>query len=146
MKASEQTIQQIERLIKKIAQKFPEEEDPTRLTDIHLRVYQDSGEILAYDDDDEEITRCVVNDWIENKDADFYEHATNILRQVLKRHGKLVDKMGILKPFSFVLENDEKESIAELYIADDDTIIITGDLMDGLDKDLDSFFEKLMKE
>ena len=54
--------------------------------------------------------------------------------------------MGILKPFSFVLENDEKESIAELYIADDDTIIITGDLMDGLDKDLDSFFEKLMKE
>ena len=146
MKASEQTIQQIERLIKKIAQKFPEEEDPTRITDIHLRVYQDSGEILAYDDDDEEITRCVINDWIENKDADFYEHATNILRQVLKRHGKLVDKMGILKPFSFVLENDEKESIAELYIADDDTIIITGDLMDGLDKDLDSFFEKLMKE
>lgn len=146
MKASEQTIQQIDRLIKKIAQKFPEEEDPTRLTDIHLRVYQDSGEILAYDDDDEEITRCVINDWIENKDADFYEHATNILRQVLKRHGKLVDKMGILKPFSFVLENDEKESIAELYIADDDTIIITGDLMDGLDKDLDSFFEKLMKE
>ncbi len=146
MKASEQTIQQIERLIKKIAQKFPEEEDPTRLTDIHLRVYQDSGEILAYDDDDEEITRCVINEWIENKDADFYEHATNILRQVLKRHGKLVDKMGILKPFSFVLENDEKESIAELYIADDDTIIITGDLMDGLDKDLDSFFEKLMKE
>ena len=146
MKASEQTIQQIERLIKKIAQKFPEEEDPTRLTDIHLRVYQDSGEILAYDDDDEEITRCVINDWIENKDADIYEHATNILRQVLKRHGKLVDKMGILKPFSFVLENDEKESIAELYIADDDTIIITGDLMDGLDKDLDSFFEKLMKE
>ena len=145
MKASEQTIQQIERLIKKIAQKFPEEEDPTRLTDIHLRVYQDSGEILAYDDDDEEITRCVINDWIENKDADFYEHATNILRQVLKRHGKLVDKMGILKPFSFVLENDEKESIAELYIADDDTIIITGDLMDGLDKDLDSFFEKLIK-
>ena len=146
MKASEQTIQQIERLIKKIAQKFPEEEDPTRLTDIHLRVYQDSGEILAYDDDDEEITRCVINDWIENKDADFYEHATNILRQVLKRHGKLVDKMGILKPFSFVLENDEKESIAELYIADDDTIIITGDLMDGLDKDLDQFFEDLMKE
>ena len=116
MKASEQTIQQIERLIKKIAQKFPEEEDPTRLTDIHLRVYQDSGEILAYDDDDEEITRCVINDWIENKDADFYEHATNILRQVLKRHGKLVDKMGILKPFSFVLENDEKESIAEPVI------------------------------
>ena len=54
--------------------------------------------------------------------------------------------MGILKPFSFVLENDEHESIAELYIADDDTIIISGELMDGLDKDLNAFFEQLMKE
>ncbi|MBO4658410.1 MAG: hypothetical protein J5637_02185 [Prevotella sp.] len=146
MKASEQTIQQIERLVKKIAQKFPEAEAPTCLTDIHLRLFQESGEILAYDDDDEEITRCVINDWIDNKDDDFYDHATNVLRQVLKRYGKTVDKMGILKPFSFVLENDESESIAELYIADDDTIIISGELMDGLDKDLDKFFEDLMKE
>ena len=146
MKASEQTIQQIERLIRKIAQKFPESDAPTCLTDIHLRVYQESGEILVYDDDDVEITRCVINDWIENKDADFYDHVTTVLRQTLKRLGKMVDKMGLLKPYSFVLENDEKESLAELYIADDDTIIISGELMDGLDKDLDSFFEQLMKE
>ena len=58
MKASDQTIQQIERLIKKIVQKFPEVAEPTCLTDIHLRVFQDSGEILAYDDDDNEITLC----------------------------------------------------------------------------------------
>ena len=68
------------------------------------------------------------------------------MRNVLKRLSKLIDKMGILKPFSFVLENDEHESIAELYIADDDTIIISGELMDGLDKDLNAFFEQLMKE
>ena len=34
MKASEQTIQQIERLIKKIVQKFPEVAEPTCLTDM----------------------------------------------------------------------------------------------------------------
>ena len=146
MKASDQTIQQIERLLKKIVQKFPETSEPTFLTDIHLRVYQDSGEILAYDDDDTEITRCVVDDWIENKDAEFYDHATSVMRTILKRMGKQIDKMGILKPFSFVLENDEHESIAELYIADDDTIIISGELMDGLGKDLDAFLENLMKE
>ncbi len=146
MKASDQTIQQIERLIKKIVQKFPEVAEPTCLTDIHLRVFQDSGEILAYDDDDNEITRCVVDDWIENKDDEFYDHVTSVMRNILKRLSKQIDKMGILKPFSFVLENDEHESIAELYIADDDTIIISGELMDGLDKDLNAFFEQLMKE
>ena len=54
--------------------------------------------------------------------------------------------MIILKPFSFVLENDEQENIAELYVADDDTVIIGGDLMSDLDKDLDSFLADLLKD
>ena len=54
--------------------------------------------------------------------------------------------MNILKPFSFVLENDEQENIAELYVADDDTVIIGGDLMNDLDKDLDSFLADLLKD
>ena len=146
MKPTEQTTQQIERAIKKIAQKFPTDEETSTLTDIHLRISQDSGEILAFDDDDKEITRCVVEQWIDNKDEDFYEEITPILRNELKVLHDVVDAMGILKPFSFVLENDEKESIAELYVADDETIIIDGELMEGLDKDLDTFLDNLLKE
>lgn len=145
MKASEQTILQVERAIRKIGQKFPETETPTLLTDIHLRVSQDSGELLAYDDDDNEITRCVVEEWIESKDDQFYDHVTTILQQVLKRNSKVVEAYGILKPFHVVLEDDEKEGIAELYIADGETIIITGELMKGLENDLDAFFNDLMK-
>ena len=36
-KPSEQTIQQIERFVKKIAQKFPLQDDSTPITDIHIR-------------------------------------------------------------------------------------------------------------
>ena len=72
MKALDQTIQQLERAIKKISQKFPQVEEPTLLTDIHLRVSQESGEMLAYDDDDHEITRCVIEEWINSKDDDWY--------------------------------------------------------------------------
>ena len=146
MKANEQTQQQIERAIRKIAQKFPSDEDTSILTDIHLRASQDSGELLAFDDDDKEITRCVVEEWIDNKDDNFYQEITTLLRNILKRMRNTVDNLGILKPFSLVLENDDKESIAELYVADDDTIIIHGELMEGLDKDLDSFLDKLLKD
>ena len=146
MKANEQTQQQIERAIRKIAQKFPSDEDTSILTDIHLRTSQDSGELLAFDDDDNEITRCVVEEWIDNKDDNFYQEITTLLRNILKRMRNTVDNLGILKPYSFTLENDDRENIAELYVADDETIIIDGDLMEGLDKDLDSFFDKLMKE
>ena len=146
MKATEQTTQQIERAIKKIVQKFPTDEETSILTDVHLRVSQDSGEILAFDDNEQEITRCVVEQWIDNKDEDFYDEITGILRSSLKPLHPIIDAMGILKPFSFVLENDDKESIAELYVADDETIIIDGELMEGLDKDLDTFLDNLLKE
>ena len=116
MKPTEQTTQQIERFINKIAQKFPENEDPSLLTDIHIIVSQDSGEMLAFDDDDAEITRCVVEQWIDNKDDDFYDQITKILRSILHDNSKIVDNFGILKPYSFVLENDDNENIAELAL------------------------------
>lgn len=146
IKPSEQTTQQIERFLKKIAQKFPLNEETSLVTDIHVRVSQESGEMVAFDDDDKEITRCVVEQWIENNDEDFYESVHDILTTTFASMSKTLDNLGILKPYSFVLENDEKEGIAELYLADDDTIIIGKDLMEGLDTDLDSFFDSLMKE
>ena len=146
MKPSEQTTQQIERFLKKIAQKFPANDDASMVTDIHVRVSQESGEMVAFDDDDKEITRCVVEQWIGNNDEDFYEGVESTLQKSMNAFSKLIDNLGILKPYSFVLENDEKEIIGELFIADDDTVIIGKDLMEGLDSDLDSFLDKLLKE
>ena len=50
MQPSEQTINQIERTIRKIAQKFSEEIESVNITDIHLRVGQDSGCLLYTSD------------------------------------------------------------------------------------------------
>ena len=143
IKPSEQTTQQIERFLKKIAQKFPANEDTSLVTDIHVRVSQDSGEMVAFDDDDKEITRCVVEQWIGNTDEDFYDDVERVLHNTIKAFDVVADNLGILKPYSFVLENDDKESVGELYIADDDTVIIGKDLMEGLDSDLDSFLDTL---
>lgn len=142
----QKTIQQIDRFIRKVIEKFPDNGESSIMTDIHFRVNQDTGEMLAFDDDDNEITRCVVDEWIENKDDNFYDRILLILRKEFKKMSNDVDKMGILKPFSFVLENEEKNGMGELYVADDDTIILGGDIMENLDSELDDFFDKLMKE
>ena len=146
MKANEQTIQQIERFLKKIASKYPMSQEAEILTDIHVRVSQESGDIMAFNDDDDEITRCVVEEWIDNKDDNFYGNITNILRLELTKNKEQIENMSILKPYSFVLEDDDKENIAELYVVDDDTVIIGGDLMEGLDEDLDQFLNNLLKD
>ena len=146
MKATEQTLQQIERAIRKIAEKYPTSEEASVLTDIHIRVTQETGELMAFDDDDNEITRCIIEQWINNTDDDFYEQIVSIIRRSLDAQKALVDNMGILKPYSFVLEDDDKESVGELSLVDDDTVIIDTELMADLDKDLDEFFNKLLKD
>ena len=146
MKPSEQTIQQIERALRKIAAKFPPEKEAEIMTDIHIRVSQDTGEIRAYNDDEEELDRCVVEEWIENPDENFYQEITSILRKCIEKLKDTVEGMSILKPFSLVLEDDDKESVAELYLVDDETVIIDPDLMEGLEDDLNSFLENLLKD
>ncbi len=146
MKATEQTLQQVERALRKVAEKFPPSEEATLMTDIHIRVTQDTGELAAFDDDDKEVTRCIVEQWIGNTEDTFYLDVTNVLRSQLNKHKQMVEKMSILKPYSFVLEDDDHENVAELYLVDDDTVIIDEELMAGLDKDLDDFLTDLLKD
>ena len=168
--SDKQSLQQVERFFRKVIGKFcapdatihssgsadvvennnevlenVKDDGSEIMTDIHVRINSESGDLMAFDDDDNEITRCVVEEWIENKDDDFYENVGRTLRLVLENLSTDLEKMGILKPFSFVLENEDKESIAELYIVDDDLLFVDPELMKDLDKDLDDFFEKLMR-
>ena len=116
------------------------------LTDIHIRVTQESGELMAFDDEEKEITRCIVEQWIDNKDSQFYKEVGSTLRSVLTKMKETIEKMSILKPYSFVLEDDDHETLEELYLVDDDIAIIDQELMADLDKDLDAFLDKLLKE
>ena len=143
---TEQTQQQIERFLRKVAQKFTAKERDMPMTDIHVRASQDSGDLMAFDDDDNEISRCVISTWIENKSDNFYQEIAYTLRSELNRMKDTIDNLSIMKPFSFILEDDEKNNIAELYLVDDDLVMIGGNLMQGLDEDLDNFLQNILKQ
>ena len=143
---TEQTQQQIERFLRKVAQKFTAKESDMPMTDIHLRASQDSGDLMAFDDDDNEISRCVISTWIENKSDNFYQEIAYTLRSELNRMKDTIDNLSIMKPFSFILEDDEKNNIAELYLVADDLVMIGGNLMQGLDEDLDNFLQNILKQ
>ena len=146
METTEQTRQQVERAIRKVIDKFPATVEACQLTDIHIRVNQETGELTVFDDDDNEITRCIIEQWIDNKDDDFFAVVAAALRSAINSQKDKVDQMSILKPYSLVLEDDDNETVEELYLVDDDTVIISEELMSDLDKDLDDFLDKLLQE
>lgn len=144
MKATPQTIQQIQRAIRKVADKFPASADPV-LTDIHLQVKPESGELLAYNDDMEELTRIVVDQWLEPTEEDLYDAAATAIKQSINGIRDVVDNMSVLHPFSFVMMGEDDETMFDIYIVDDETLILDSELLKGLDAELDDFLKQLMK-
>ena len=49
----------------------------------------------------------------------------------MKENGSF-DKLTILKPYSFVLVDEDKETISELLLVDDDTLLVNDELLKGL--------------
>lgn len=146
MKASEQTYQQIERALRKAASKFVNDTENLPLTDLYIQVKQDGGELRIYNDDDEELTRCVVEEWIDNHDEDFYTQVQPILSKAIAQAREVTEHVAILKPYSYVLIGEKHETLAELYLVDDDTLIVSEELMAGLDEDLDAFWKQLVEK
>jgi len=143
MSFSEAAVREIERILHKLPQKFTADKNNLPLTDIYLQVRQESGEMRVYDDDDRELARCVVEEWIGNNSDLFYNEVEDMLRFCIQSMKTEMEQLNILRPFSFVLQNDEREMLAELYLVDDDLLIVTGDLMEGLDEELNEFWKHL---
>lgn len=139
-------VKQIQRALRHVAGRFPQDKEPV-LTDIILRVFPHSGEVRFYDDEENELMRIVIEEWIHgSRQADFYDKVIPVLRQAISEvRAEVVDKMSLLRPYTFVMQDEDGETLTDLYIVDEqDTVIISGNLLEGVDDDLDDFFQKLM--
>ncbi len=146
MVASEQTLQQIARALRKAASKFPAGIEPLPRTDVSLQVKKDSWELLVFNDDDVELTRCVVEEWIGDTSETFYNDVQGVLQKVLSDLKEVTENFNLIRPYSFVMAGEDKETLAELYVVDDDTIILSGEFMAGLGDDLERFWEELQRQ
>lgn len=148
MKMSEQSRASIVSALKTALCRYTSEGDETVVTDIHLQPNSESGELIIFDDDDQELSRTIINEWVEYESDDFYTVVEPILRaevEALKEIGKL-EKLCLMKPYSFVLVDEDKETVAELLLVDeDDTLLLNDELLKGLDEELDAFLKDLLE-
>ncbi len=150
MELSSQSQLLIEQTLQTALKAFTKGSEQSVVTDIHIQPRCDSGELTIYNDDDEELARAVIEEWAENQYTEdaFYAEVEPLLRDKLldMRDSGALDKVSILKPYSFVLVDDERETIADLLLMDDNTMMLDDELLKGLDKELDDFLEKLLEE
>ena len=146
MKLSQQSLSAIEKAIQKAVNKYAGLPEQSIVTDIHLQPNQNSGDLIIFDDEDKELACINIKEWTNDDSDDFYEEMQHMLQTLLsklKEEGTF-DRLAIMTPYNFVLVDEDKETVAELLIVDDDTLIVNDDLLKGLDEELDTFLKDLL--
>lgn len=148
MKLSNQSHSLIESALKDAMNSFASGNDEMAVTDIHLQPRQSSGELCIFDDDDKILSTVTIDEWTDYENDTFYEDVERLLRSKISRlkEAGTFDNATILKPYSFVLVDEDKETVAELLLTDDDTMMVNDELLKGLDEELDDFLKKLLAE
>lgn len=148
MKISSQSHNSIADTIKKAVEKYGTAKQ-SAITDIHLQPNPVTGELVIFNDDDEVLANVVVAEWVNANLENFYEDAEMLFKKILNqlRKANEFSVLRILKPYSFVLVDGEKETLAELMLVDDeDTLLLSGELLKGLDEELDTFLKDLLEK
>lgn len=116
----------------------------TIVSDIYLQPVLGAGELYVFDDEDNNLARVEVSEWVDAVPEDFYAMVEQQLRPLLEELGKA--DCVLMKPYSFVLVDDEHETVSELLLVDDDTMLLNDSLLKGLDEELDAFLKQLLEE
>lgn len=148
MKLNQQSQSTIESAIRNALSKYTCGCEQTIVTDIHIQPNQNSGELLIFDDEDEELSCVTIDEWVAYESDDFNESTERILGSVLSRMKEAgeFDKLTIMSPYSFVLVDEDKETLSELLLMDDDTLLVNDELLKGLDEELDDFLKDLLEK
>lgn len=146
MKLSQASISLLENTIRHSLNKYINSSEQSFVTDIYLQANSESGELIIFDDEDEELSNIIIEEWVNYYGGDFYqcvEKSLSGLLNKMKSEGAF-DKLNIFKSYSFVLADNDKETVAELLLIDDDTLLINDELLKGLDEELDAFLKDLL--
>lgn len=136
----------IHETLSKITELYSGEEDQLVSTDFYFQPLREKGKLLVFNDDDEEISNITIDEWKEYPADTFYDEVTAQLTAIIEAfntEGEL-ERLAVWMPYSFVLVDEERETIADLLLVDDDTLLVKKGLLAGLDEELNKFIEDLM--
>lgn len=144
MPLSTQTQESLKSAIKEMARGFITAEE-TKVTDFHICVNGENGTLIIYDDDDNTLARVHIKEWEGCNDEAVYEKELRNALGKMQEEG-IFDSINIVKPYSFVLVDEEKEAIVDLLYVDDDTLILSEDLLEGFDEEMNEFLKHLLED
>jgi hypothetical protein len=149
MKVSPQIASQMATLIQCAIKEIQNHAEEEVITDFHIQPNVETGEVTVFDDNDTELSKTTVEGCEELDKEEFTKLVSDALSKELNKlkEKNAFDSLNLFRPFSFVLVDDDKETVRDLLVVDSDTVTMSGDeLLKGLDKELDDFINNLLAD
>ncbi|MCK9179511.1 MAG: hypothetical protein PHQ88_02040 [Bacteroides sp.] len=150
MKVSKKTQELLENTIHKAIDNLTANDNSSLITDIYIYVSPETGNVLLFDDNDETLSSSTFTELIPTNavNSEFYDELDKLFAPILNKMkaNNTFNELPILKPFSFVLVDENKDTYTELLLIDDDTLIISDELLKGLDEELNVFLKELLED
>lgn len=144
MPLSKQTQEGLKNAITEMTRNYITAQE-TAVTDFHLYINGETGTLTIYDDDDKTLARVHIKEWEQTHDEKLHEKELRHELGKMQKDG-IFDSLNIAKPYSFVLVDEEKEAIIDLLYIDDDTMILSEDLLKGFDEEMNEFLKHLLED
>lgn len=146
MKLGEQSVANVRKALQKLIARYPSGVKDLPVTDIYFRPIPEEADLAILNDEEEEIARISIDEWNEQEEdeQDFYAETADDLKGCLKEFRTELEHLGIFRPFSLFLTDTEGETVSELLLIDDNVALLDDSFLQGWDKDLDDFLDKLM--
>lgn len=141
---SRETQNRLQDAIEKMARNYVTAEE-TKVTDFHIKVNGENGDLSIHDDDGNALARVHIIEWEGVHDEEIFEKELRSTLGKMQEKG-MFESLNIAKPYSFVLTDDDDVSIVDLLIIDDDTLILSEDLLAGFDEEMNEFLKQLLEE
>ena len=138
----------IHEALRKITELYSGEEDQLLSTDFYFQPLQEEGKLIVFNDNDEEIASIDIPEWQEYAPDTFYDVVTAHLTTAIETANTKGDleRLAVWMPYSFVLVDEVRETISDLLLVDDDTLLVKKGLMAGLNEELNKFIEELLAD
>lgn len=145
MKLSNESYASLNQCIDQIIARYANMSEQV-ITDIQFQPVFQNGQLNVFNDEDEQICSIQVPEWRGLNMKTGLKECENTLKRALESKRKQLETMSILKPFSFVMVDMDKETLNDLVLIDDELILVNDELLKDLDKDLDDFLKKLLAD
>ena len=138
----------IREALHKIVELYSGEEDQLLTTDFYFQPLREEGKLLVFNDNDEEIAQANIAEWQGYTPETFYDEVTAQLTAAIEAENAEGDleRLAVWMPYSFVLVDEERETITDLLLVDDDTLLVKNGLLAGLDEELNKFIKDLLND